>query len=485
MINRAPFGLCGMGAVALALWAGVFATASARADTDSGSADTGGAQSARHSAVAVHHDFGGGRGTTPSSRSARRVPPASISTTGDMQLVRIPATSAVAQRIARLTVEPPATSAPAVGHAFAETATVSTVTSARRTATPLNVVGSVVLNMLGVALQVFEGPPVLPRGSTVTVRTSSLTMPDTGQTVSADWYFPNNGDTPTRLIYFQHGFLANSAMYSYTIATLAQQTDSIVVAPSLSSNFLDPKADWIGGTTMQRSVADLFAGNRSALTASASTAAGQPITLPMEFVLVGHSLGGGLVTAAAGDMVANGAIAHLAGVVLLDGVDLNNAAPIALAKLTGVNYRPVEDISSEPYVWNHYGVMGKELQAARPGQFNGVMLVGGRHIDAMRGGNPLVQFGEYVVAGFSQHQNTAAERVLAAGWINDMFTGQHNGIYAAPQQSVQIPTSGGTATAIALPFISTRPVQATWWDGLAAVILDWMIANAVYQPLAA
>jgi hypothetical protein len=30
------------------------------------------------------------------------------------------------------------------------------------------------------------------------------------------------------------------------------------------------------------------------------------------------------------------------------------------------------------------------LQAARPGQFNGVMLVGGRHIDALQGGNSLI-----------------------------------------------------------------------------------------------
>jgi hypothetical protein len=445
MFNRAQFGMVGMSGVAVAMWAAVLAAAPAHADTGNGSTGTG---SAQHAAVKP-----GGRGTGPSRH--------------------IPTASAVAQPIPRVaaSARPAAPTAPV------------TATSIRRTATLLNDVGSAALNLLGIALQAFEGPPVLPKGSTVTVRTSSLTMPDTGQTVSADWYFPNNGDTPTRLIYFQHGFLANSAMYSYTIATLAEQTDSIVVAPSLSSNFLDPNADWIGGTAMQQSVADLFTGNRSALTESASMAFGQSITLPSEFVLVGHSLGGGLVTAAAGDMVDNGAIADLAGVVLLDGVDLNNDAAVALAKLTGANYRPVEDISSDPYVWNHYGVMGSELQAARPGQFNGVMLVGGRHIDAMRGGNPLVQFGEYVVAGFSQQQNIDAEPILATGWINDMFTGEHNGIYAAPQQCVQIPTPGDTATAIALPFVSTRLVYATPWDGVSALILDWIIANAVYQPL--
>src|SRR4029077_14451361 len=46
-------------------------------------------------------------------------------------------------------------------------------------------------------------------------------------TVTADWYFPA-GSNPQGLIYFQHGALANSAMYSYTAATLAEETNSIV-----------------------------------------------------------------------------------------------------------------------------------------------------------------------------------------------------------------------------------------------------------------
>lgn len=511
MMNRAHLRLLSTSAVAVALWVGVFAAAPAHADSDSGSPGIGSTQRSAHASVKprpsadARQSNHGGRADTR-TRQVRRTTRASTPQADDtpsiripdVQPMRMPSASAAVQGIARpaAAIQPRLTATvavePAVGETARTTAAVArpsaavvagTVVSARRSPTLLNVVGSVVLNLLGVALQVFEGPPVLPRGSTVTVRTSSLTMPDTGQTVSADWYFPNNVDTPTRLIYFQHGFLANSAMYSYTIATLAEQTDSIVVAPSLSSNFLDPKANWIGGTTMQRSVADLFADNRSELTASATAAAGQPIPLPTEFVLVGHSLGGGLVTAAAGDMVDNGAIADLAGVVLLDGVDLNNAAPAALAKLAGPNYRPVQDISSEPYVWNRDGVMANVLKSARPGEFNGVMLVGGRHIDGLRGGNPLVQIGEYVVAGFSQKQNIAAEPILATGWINDMFSGKHDGIYAAPQQSVQILTSAGTATAIALPFISVQPVQATPWDGLSAIILDWIIANAVYEPL--
>ena len=134
-------------------------------------------------------------------------------------------------------------------------------------------------------------------------------------------------------------------------------------------------------------VADLFLGDREALTESASAAVGYEVTLPTRFVLAGHSLGGSLVMGAAGDMVDNEAIADLAGVLLLDSVDVNNTVPTALQKLAGVNYRPVYDISSERYVWNMYGKPGDELAAARPGPFTGVMLVGGRHIDPLQGGD--------------------------------------------------------------------------------------------------
>jgi hypothetical protein len=188
---------------------------------------------------------------------------------------------------------------------------------------------------------------------------------------------------------------------------------------------------------------------------------------------------------AAGDMVDNGAINDLAGVLLLDSVDLNNTVPTALQKLTGTNYRPVLNISSERYVWNMDGLVGDELEAARPGQFNGVMLVGGRHIDALQGGNPLIQISEYLIAGFSQPQNIEAVKTLAVGWVNDMFAGTHDGIYGAPQQSIQIDTSAGTATAIVLPFTSTQTVQATPFDGVLRLVLNFLAQNFfVYEPLA-
>ena len=81
-----------------------------------------------------------------------------------------------------------------------------------------------------------------------------------GEQVEADWYFPDVIDSSTHLIYLQHGFMASGPMYSYTAAHLAERTNSIVVAPSLSSNFFDANADWVGGSTLQRAVAKLFEG---------------------------------------------------------------------------------------------------------------------------------------------------------------------------------------------------------------------------------
>lgn len=363
-------------------------------------------------------------------------------------------------------------------------ATVGTPFTAPRSVPVVNIVGSLVFNVVGAALQVFSGAPVLPPGSNVTVRTSTLDMPGTNQTVRADWYFPEDPDSATGVIYLQHGFMATGPMYSYTAAYLAENTNSIVVVPTISSNLFDADGQWIGGEPMQQSVADLFADDRPELTASASAAAGHPVTLPTKFVLVGHSLGGMLVTGAAGRMVDNGAVDNLAGVVLLDAVDTHNDMPEALDELSGANYRPVLLISSEPYVWNNNGTVGQELQAARPGEFNGVMLVGGRHIDGLQGGNPILQFAEYLVAGFSQPQNVGAVKTISAGWINDMYNGTGTGVHGAPQERIEIPTPSGTATAVVLPFTSTDPVQATPWDGLVAPLLDALFHYAVYEPLA-
>lgn len=332
---------------------------------------------------------------------------------------------------------------------------------------PVNVVGSVVFSLLGAVLQIFSGPPVLPAGSNVTVRTSTLVLPDSGKTVRADWYFPDEVGENTRLIYLQHGFMATGPMYSYTAAYLAETTNSIVVAPSMSSNAFDPQASWLGGDALQQDVADLFRGDRPELAASAAEA-GYTGELPKEFVLVGHSAGATLVMGAA-EKMDDESVADLKGVVLLDGVDLDNAVPDGLARINDV---PVLDISSERYIWNLYGLVGDELQAARPDSFNGVVLKGGRHIDALQGGNFILQFAEYVVAGFSQPDNIDAVKVLASSWINDMYDG------VTPEYD-----PNGPATAIPLSDASDKTVMGMPWDPIAEVILTALMKQAFYQPV--
>lgn len=349
----------------------------------------------------------------------------------------------------------------------------------------LTVIGSLVVNVLIGLIQLIDGPPVVPPGSTVTVRTSSLTLPiGAGRSVEANWYFPENVDESTRLVYLQHGFLATAPMYSYTAANLAERTNSIVVALSLSSNFFDVNAEWVGGSTLQRAAAQLFLGDRTALTESASAAAGYTVALPRKFVLVGHSAGGTFVTAMAGYLADYDALDNLAGVVMLDGVEPADSPVIArsLAKLTGDHDVPIYLMSSERYAWNRHGDMADKLQAARPDQFNGVGLAGGLHIDYLLGGNPLIQFGEYLTAGFSAPRNIDAAGIILAGWVDDLFTGTRtHGIYG----SADIPTASGIATATVLPLgYPSTPVWPEWLDAALSGALDYLGEHwAVYDPL--
>ncbi|MDZ4233656.1 MAG: hypothetical protein U1C73_07815, partial [Dietzia sp.] len=111
--------------------------------------------------------------------------------------------------------------------------------------TLLSLVGTIVFNLYSFAVRVFGGPPLLPWGSTVTVRSSKVEIDcGDGYVVPADWYVPE-GATPTRLIYLQHGFLAAGPFYSYTASRLAEATHSIVVTTSLTSNFLACDGCWV------------------------------------------------------------------------------------------------------------------------------------------------------------------------------------------------------------------------------------------------
>jgi hypothetical protein len=335
----------------------------------------------------------------------------------------------------------------------------------------LGVVGSAIFEALGAVTRFVAGPPVLPPGSTVTVRSSTLEIAP-GHTVPADWYYPAGDDPPQRMILLQHGFLAAGPMYSYTAAYLAEHTNSVVVAPSLSSNPFAVDGFWLGGDPMYRAVAGLFLGDRTALTASAIAAGyadryGSDVPLPDEFVLAGHSLGGGLASGVAGYYVQavedSGADNSLAGVVLLDAVPPNGVLPDALDKLDGLDgYVPVLELGAPWNFWNSTSDVNAALTEARPGKFNGVVLKGGVHMDSMQGGNWLIQTAAYLAAGFPKPQNQAAAQLIAAGWINDMFEGRIDaatgtcsgddcqGVYGDPGTTIVVDTNKGAASGVAI-----------------------------------
>jgi PE family len=285
-----------------------------------------------------------------------------------------------------------------------------------------------------------------------------------GYEAPARWYFPTQADGSVDargVIYLQHGFLANGGYYGALATILAERTDSIVVVSTVSSIPL-PNGAWIMGTQMQHAVGSLFLGNETALNTSAGQA-GYHGTLPQSFVLAGHSAGGGLVTGAAGDYVAdlgaNTANNHLLGVVMLDGVSSSSTAFAAsIASLKTLNI-PEYVVAAPPQLWNLQGATTNELVSLYPGQFVGVELANGSHVDSMLGNKPVVDFASQLVTKFSPGGNTAAVDTLTTGWINDMYAGAGPtnpifGLYGTP--TGYLPPGGqhinlGPATGIVLP----------------------------------
>ncbi|MFB1298824.1 hypothetical protein ACAG24_025310 [Mycobacterium sp. pW049] len=337
------------------------------------------------------------------------------------------------------------------------------------TRTLQDVFQSLMMEIIGAAVRFVSGPPVVPPGSKVTVRTSRLEIED-GRYVRADWYYPKGTETPERLIYLQHGYLGIGPMYSYTAAWLAERTNSIVVAPTLSSNRYVRDGFWLGDDQVYRATAALLLGDRDALTASAVAAGlakryGADAALPDRFTLVGHSLGAGVAAGAAGyyaeAVIAAGATNHLAGIITLDGAPPGAVLAEALDKLDGLgDYIPVLELGAPRD--GETRRVDEALNGHRPGHFNGVVLDGGEHLDAMQGGSRLIQFVSYLYQGFPTEQNKSAAQTLIAGWIDDIFAGRVDsstgacegdgctGIYGDPGQAVSVGTPKGPATGVVI-----------------------------------
>lgn len=340
-----------------------------------------------------------------------------------------------------------------------------------------DIIASFIFDFVGVAVTFIAGPPVVPRGSSVTVKTSTLKIDDQ-HTVPAHWYYPQGDEPPQRIIYLQHGFLGVGAMYSYTAANLAETTNSIVVVPTLTSNRNVADGFWLGSDQALRATSALFLGSREALTDSAIAAGyaqryGAEVALPERFALVGHSLGGNLVAGAAGyyaDAVAAGGVANqLAGVVLLDAAPQGSVLSDALVKLDGVGtYIPVFELGAP----KEFRRVDADLTEHRPGKFNGLVLENGKHLDSMDGGTWLIQFVSHVYQGFPTAQNQAAAQVIIGGWVGDILDGRIDpltgrcegdecaGVYGDLGQTVDLDTPAGptrgAVIGVPLPVRSTE-----------------------------
>jgi pimeloyl-ACP methyl ester carboxylesterase len=357
---------------------------------------------------------------------------------------------------------------------------------------PIDQLQSLVYDFIGVGVTAIAGPPVVPQGSTVTVKRTTLDITD-DHTVPADWYFPEGDQAPDRMIYLQHGFLGVGAMYSYTAANLAERTNSVVVVPTISSNRYARDGFWLGDDQVYRATADLLLGDREALTASAASAGwftryGDDVALPDRFALVGHSLGAGVVSGTAGyyadAITASGAPNNLAGIITLDGAPPGTVLPDALDKLDALDtFTPFFELGAPKEARR----VDAALNAHRPGLFNGVILANGKHLDSMEGGTPGIQFISHLYQGFPTAQNQAAAQTLIDGWAADILDGridpttgrctgdECSGIYAGIGQTIPLDTSAGPTSASVIgvpapaPAKKFEPVAATavtlprWW----------------------
>jgi hypothetical protein len=241
---------------------------------------------------------------------------------------------------------------------------------------------------------------------------------------------------------------------------IAAGAGAIVVAPSVGSNPASPSGCWINGRALHRGVARLFGDCFGALQASADAAADDAavarISLPREFVLAGHSAGGNLAVSAAGLTTvvtldgrtgSPAVVTSLRGVVLLDAVDQGGSMQAGLERLRVDHHRPVRTVAAEDSRWNAAGRGTTLLRRARPGEFVGVRLAGGTHIDAEGDdAGRLVR----LACGTPRPENVSALRSLAAGWIGDLLTGVETPAFLAATTAgtVTVLPDGGVATTL-------------------------------------
>ncbi|KKW65860.1 hypothetical protein AAV95_04990 [Mycolicibacterium elephantis] len=362
----------------------------------------------------------------------------------------------------------------------------------------INIIGTLAWSVIDFMVKLVVGPPAVPPGSTVTARRSTLMIDcGDGYRADADWYYPKEGQ-PDKFIYFQHGFMAHAGIYNLTLAALAERNNAIVVAPTITSNYFACDGCSLTADPMHAAVARLFEDDRDALLASAR-AAGFKGTLPEKFVFAGQSAGSMLAAGAAGyyyDSAPADRKDDLVGVLLYDGSAANGALGRALDKLP--SSVPVLQVAATPSVFNYGGAANNVLAEKRPGQFNGVQLIGGAHSDAFQSSlyGGLVQGFVGLVFGRSEPENVEAVQVLSQGWLTDMYAGRvydpatRTGIYGEPgepgQTIIDIPTDAGLARGYVLPGPAGSLSPIAWFfAGLLHSINSNDYVNCSTEPTAA
>ena len=150
--------------------------------------------------------------------------------------------------------------------------------------TLINVIGTIFFGLFDMFTNVIAGPPAVPPNSNVRVGRSTLQIDcGDGYTADADCDVPTSQEPPKALIYLQHGILANASYYDVTAAALAEWTNSIVVAPTITSNIFACDSCFLVGDPMHFAIAKLFSGDRAALNASLDAAfEGEDFALPQK-----------------------------------------------------------------------------------------------------------------------------------------------------------------------------------------------------------
>ncbi|MFZ4374461.1 MAG: lipocalin family protein, partial [Mycobacterium sp.] len=336
-----------------------------------------------------------------------------------------------------------------------------------------------------------------PESNGVTgVRTgsASLLIPSgvNGYDAPADWYFPTQADGSVQangIVWLQHGFLGFNTWYADMAQALAQETNSIVVAPNIF--WFDPAFSGVAA-------ADMFVGDRAALNVSANEA-GYDGMLPQTFILTGHSAGGRFATAAGAGTVENGSSGDLLGVVMFDGVSSPPAFTDQLELLIGAGI-PDYQIAAPPQRWNAWGVATEAMLAEYPDQFFGVQIDNGSHTDVIGGDSLwgwLGEIGSDLIVRPSPPGGKAAVRTYATGWINDLYNGTGPtdpvyGIYGNPNDGTYVPNQAivmgeaGATTLPAPPPVDLNQYAGKWYEqGSVRMFFSIGLVNttATYTPL--